>query len=109
MTIFILDKSFLLFTEFIILSKDPDITKDLYYKPNIIDAINFSYKKTINNIEISSIKFSYSRQLFNTSILIKDLIYINSNSCKLIEKIISMYDLFSDSIFFKYYDSFINF
>ena len=46
-TLFLAEKSILLFTEFIILSNDTKIVKDLYYKPNIIDALNFSYKKTI--------------------------------------------------------------
>lgn len=79
-TLFLLDKSILLFTEFLILSSDPNIVKDLYYKPNIIDAINFSYKKIVNNIKISSLN-SNNKKIMNISLLIKDIIknYIVNN------------------------------
>ena len=46
LTIFLAERSVLLFTEFILMAYNPFINKDLFYTPNIIDAINFSYKKT---------------------------------------------------------------
>ena len=45
LSIFLAERSVLLFTEFIILSRDPEINKDLYYIPTITDAVNFSYTK----------------------------------------------------------------
>ena len=64
-TLFLAEKSILLFTEFIILSNDTKIVKDLYYKPNIIDALNFSYKKTIYSIMISSLNTKFNKTVIN--------------------------------------------
>ena len=48
LTVFLAERSILLFSEFIILSRDPSINKDLCYIPNLSDAINFAYKKTVD-------------------------------------------------------------
>tara|TARA_E500000178_G_scaffold268232_1_gene265834 strand:+ start:721 stop:1251 length:531 start_codon:yes stop_codon:yes gene_type:complete len=37
------------------MSKNPSINKDLYFTPNITDAINFAYKKTIGPICLKNI------------------------------------------------------
>ena len=55
LTIFLSERSILLFTEFIILSRDPKINKEMCYMPNISDAMSFAYKKTIGPIQISNI------------------------------------------------------
>ena len=72
-TLFLSEKSVLLFTEFIILSNDPKIIKDLYYKPNIIDALQFSYKKTIHTINISALINNDNNILLNKCFLIKEI------------------------------------
>ena len=99
-TLFLLDKSILLFTEFIILSSDPSIIKDLYYIPNIIDAVIFSYKKTINSIELSSLGVDYSRSLVHTSLLIKDIlksiIIDRTNLDKILNRIITIFYMIND-------------
>jgi hypothetical protein len=55
LTVFLSERSILLFTEFIILSKDPKINKEMCYMPNISDAMSFAYKKTIGPIHITNI------------------------------------------------------
>jgi hypothetical protein len=74
LSIFLAERSILLYTEFIILSRDPDINKDLYYIPTISDAINFSYKKTIGPLNIKSFTFYKNNKIKNTCFLIKEII-----------------------------------
>lgn len=54
LTIFLTERAILLFTEFIIMSRDPKLNKDIYFTPNITDAVAFAYKKTIGPIKMSS-------------------------------------------------------
>ena len=44
LTIFLVERSILLYTEFIIMSQDKKIIDDICFTPNITDAISFSYK-----------------------------------------------------------------
>ena len=74
LTIFLAERSILLFSEFIILSRDPSINKDLCYIPNLSDAINFSYKKTVGPIEINSLSIDKNNNIKNTCFLIKEII-----------------------------------
>ena len=54
-TIFLSERSILLFNEFMLMSNNPSISKELYFTPNITDAINFAYKKTIGPISLKNI------------------------------------------------------
>ena len=54
-SIYLSERSILLYSEFLIMSNNPDINKDLYFTPNIADAINFAYKKTIGPLKIVNI------------------------------------------------------
>ena len=54
-TIFLSERSILLFNEFILMSNNPSISKELYFTPNITDSINFAYKKTIGPISLKNI------------------------------------------------------
>jgi hypothetical protein len=69
------EKSVLLFSEFILMSQDPNINKDLHFIPEMTDAINFSYKKCIGNISFAKLKrnkkFSFNS---NCIILIKHIV-----------------------------------
>ena len=56
LTIFLAERAVLLFTEFVIMSKESDITEDLNYKPDNKDAMLFSYKKTIGPIKLNEIE-----------------------------------------------------
>jgi len=61
-SIYLSERSILLYSEFLIMSNNPDINKDLYFTPNISDAINFAYKKTIGPlklVDINSNKYPY--------------------------------------------------
>ena len=54
-SIYLSERAILLYSEFLIMSKNPDINKELYYTPNIADAINFAYKKTIGPIKLMNL------------------------------------------------------
>ena len=89
-SIFLSERSILLYTEFVVLSSDPKVNKDLSYVPNIIDAMNFAYKKTIGPIILNneSIYKKNKNNIKNTSFLIKQILqtlYLN-NTVKNINK-----------------------
>ena len=54
LSIFLTERAILLYTEFIIMSRDPSVNKELYFTPTISDAVSFAYKKTIGPIKISA-------------------------------------------------------
>ena len=74
LTIFLSERSILLYSEFIILSRDPSLNKDLCYIPNLSDAIHFAYKKTIGPIGISSLSINKNNNIKNTCFLMKEII-----------------------------------
>jgi hypothetical protein len=55
-TIILAERAILLFTEFILMAKNSHISKDLYYIPNVTDAMNFAYKKTIGPINFKNME-----------------------------------------------------
>jgi len=63
LTIFLSERAILLFTEFVIMAKEPSIKDDLCYIPNILDAVAFAYKKTIGPLIISDLSTSNLREL----------------------------------------------
>ena len=50
------ERAILLYTEFIIQSKEKRASGDLIFSPSIGDAVAFSYRKTIGNLNIKKIK-----------------------------------------------------
>lgn len=94
-SIYLSERSILLYSEFLIVSNNPDINKELYYTPNIADAINFAYKKTIGPLKLKNInKNIYTN---NSLILLKHIIV------NIIDKIINE----NYSIYFKLIDALI--
>lgn len=84
LSIFLSERSVLLFTEFVVLSSDPKVNKDLSYIPNIIDAMNFAYKKTIGPIVVSNIANLKKKKnsVKNCAMIVKQiiqLVYLNNN------------------------------
>ena len=63
LTIFLSERAILLFTEFVIMAKEPSIKDDLCYIPNVLDAVAFAYKKTIGPLIISDLSTSNLREL----------------------------------------------
>lgn len=55
LTIFLLERAILLYTEFIIMSQDKNMVEEIYFVPNINDAISFSFKKTIGAIKLNEV------------------------------------------------------
>jgi len=50
------ERAILLFTEFIIQSKEKKASGDLVFSPSIGDAVSFAYKKTIGSISLNTIE-----------------------------------------------------
>lgn len=109
LSIFLAERAILLYTEFIILSRDPDINKELYYIPTISDAVHFSYKKTIGPLNINTFTYYKNNKIKNTCFLIKEIIQtmflnketdyqFNHNCDTLYNKIIKIYKLLDDKI-----------
>jgi hypothetical protein len=61
LTIFLLERAILLYSEFIIMSQDKKMVDEIYFVPNINDAVSFSFKKTIGPIILSEIDGTNSR------------------------------------------------
>jgi hypothetical protein len=84
MSLFLSDKSVLLFTQFIIISTHSGIIENVMYKPTIQDAVNFSYKKTIDTIRVGSLfKRPTTYDIIRTCFFFKEiikLIYTNPES-----------------------------
>ena len=74
LTIFLAERAVLLYTEFIIMSKEAEEESNLRYKPTNKDAMLFSYKKTIGPIKLSDISNnSTMRNIKFTGTLVKQL------------------------------------
>lgn len=101
LTIFFAERSILLFIEFILLSNDPKISRELCYIPNMSDALSFSYKKTIGSLTLDSV-CSYGRHLYlyNTCLIIKSLLQKHENVDNIIKKIVKIAPTFSEPTYF---------
>jgi hypothetical protein len=89
-TIYLSERAVLLYSEFIIMSNNPDVNKDLFYIPSSTDAINFAYKKTIGPLKIGNISNTkYSNNLLLLLKLITKNIYTNLNSIDNFEDIVN--------------------
>ena len=56
LTMFLTERCVLLFTEFIIMSRNPILNNDLNFIPNINDAMHFSLKKTVGTLKMNYCK-----------------------------------------------------
>ena len=57
LTLFLSERSVQLFTEFLLLTKNPNINRQLIFLPNLNDAITFVFERTIGNLH-NNIKYS---------------------------------------------------
>ena len=75
LTIFLLERAILLYTEFIIMSHDKNLISEIYFIPNINDAISFSFKKTIGTIKLDTISITHKNTIFvkNLCITIRNI------------------------------------
>lgn len=77
LTIFLFERSILLYTEFLIMSQDKKIIDEICFIPDITDAISFCYKKTIGPIQIDNISNSNTNFIdYNISKILNLLLYI---------------------------------
>ncbi len=86
LTIFLAERAILLYTEFIIMSNDKQVMKDVCYHPTITDPILFAYKKTIGPIPVNIRENSSDFNLLKSSSLLTREIYLK------------YYELFNDSL-----------
>jgi hypothetical protein len=84
LTIFLFERSILLFTEFLIMSQDKKIIDEICFIPDITDAISFCYKKTIGPIQIDSITNTNTNT--NTN-------YIDNNISQILNLLLYIYQL----------------
>jgi hypothetical protein len=67
LTIFLLERSILFYTEFIIMSQDKKLIDQICFIPNINDALFFTYKKTLGPLKICNMKVK------NDQLIIRDI------------------------------------
>jgi len=76
LTIFLAERAILLYTEFIIMSNDKQVMKDVCYQPTITDPILFAYKKTIGPIPANLKQNTPEFNLLKSSSLLIREIYV---------------------------------
>ena len=92
LTIFLIERAILLFIEFVVMSRNSQNTIGVNFVPNIQDAINFAYKKTIGPINPSIIEDKELSVARNASYDIKYILH------KLFLKTIYQQDQISNTI-----------
>lgn len=81
LTIFLLERAILLFSEFLIMSQDKKIIEEICFIPNITDAMSFCYKKTIGPLKISNFskpEYYYVKEISNIMVYIYQIVYNNN-------------------------------
>ena len=78
LTNFLIERSILLYSEFIIMSQDKNIIDEICFIPNITDALSFSYKKTIGPIPINNINIKFINVFLTDITLIMKNIFISN-------------------------------
>ena len=76
LTIFLAERAILLYTEFIIMSNDKQVMKDVCYQPTMTDPILFAYKKTIGPIPVNITENTPEFNLLKSSSLLMREVYI---------------------------------
>ena len=69
LTMFFSERALLLYTEFIIMSRNPILNDDLNFTPSINDALMFVYKKTIGPIIVSDIVCNKHMNILKLTVL----------------------------------------
>ena len=121
LTIFLLERSILFYSEFIIMSQDKKLIDQICFIPNINDALFFTYKKTIGPIELCKIKVKQDQICIRDISRIMNIIYreavvkknnllndLNSINVNLSEKIYSVFFYIEDSTKKKELYNFVN-
>ena len=74
LTIFLVERSLLLYSEFIIMAQDKNIIDEICFIPNITDAVSFSYKKTIGPLKLNKINIKNCNFIKDISLIMKNII-----------------------------------
>ena len=87
LTIFLAERALLLYSEFIIMSRDKKVIDDYYYKPNLNDAITFAYKQTIGSLSLNELKTNIKlipvRECSSVLVELYNKIYLTFNNTDL--------------------------
>ena len=76
-SLFIAEKSIVLYCEFILLSYNSNLIINDNYRPTIIDAVIFTYKKTVEKNKISEIKPKKNKmEIVKCSYFIKEIVML---------------------------------
>ena len=76
LTIFLVERAVMLYSEFIIMSKDKKIIDDICFIPNINDAVSFSYKKTIGPLNVNKLNIKQDQECIKDMALVLKQIII---------------------------------
>ena len=91
LTIFLLERSILFYSEFIIMSQDKKLIDQICFVPNINDALFFTYKKTIGPIELCKMKTKneqiYIRDISRVINIIYNEVVVNSDENNLLDNL----------------------
>lgn len=98
LTIFLSERAVLLFTEFITMSRNPMLNKELKFVPNINDALIFAYKKTIGPLKVNKNKIINNDMLniarnssLDIKLILQEIIYhLNENKDNVISEDINL-------------------
>ena len=109
LTIFLVERAVMLYSEFIIMSKDTKIIDDICFIPNINDAVSFSYKKTIGPLNINKLNIKQEQVCIkDMALVLKEIIihfyieYKDKFNTKLEELPITKLELQIYELFVKY-------
>jgi len=80
LTIFLVERSILLYSEFIIMSQDKKMINEICFLPNITDALSFSYKKTIGPLKLNGLNKSNKNIIKEITFIMKN-IFIKLYEC----------------------------
>jgi len=105
LTIFLSERAILLYSEFILMSRDKTISEELNYVPNISDAISFAYKKTIGPIRVCDL--NNNNKLLNVRDVCNIVVTIYTNCFLYNKEIFEKMELIDDKIISTIYNVFL--
>ncbi len=103
LTIFLLERSILFYSEFIIMSQDKKLIDQICFVPNINDALFFTYKKTIGPIELCKMKTKneqiYIRDISRIINVVYNEVVINSDNDTLLDNLNQIENELTENIY----------
>ena len=73
LALFLSERAILLFTEFLLLTKDPNMNRQFLFLPNLNDAIAFVFERTIGDLKINTDNCSHLTSIRIAGLCIKNI------------------------------------